>query len=96
MMRIRGCLWHKGSNGLGVGPMWLRLLLPYRKTFDAAARKHDECYDTRGDGESRKAYDLCFFADMVSWCENWRQLMMAHVYFVAVRLFGWMFFRYDK
>ena len=95
-MRLKGCLWHEGSNGLGVGPMWLRRWLPYRKAFDAAARKHDEGYDQGGEYIARLYYDLCFFADMASWCENWRQLMMAHVYFVAVRLFGWMFFRYDK
>ena len=40
-MRLKGCLWHEGSNGLGVGPIWLRLLLPYRKLFDKAARIHD-------------------------------------------------------
>ena len=38
---LKGLLWHKDSNGLGVGPIWLRRLLPYRKLFDSAARIHD-------------------------------------------------------
>ena len=38
---IKGLLWHEGSNGLGVGPIWLRRLLPYRRLFDKAARIHD-------------------------------------------------------
>ena len=96
MMRIRGCLWHKGSNGLGVGPMWLRRWLPYRKTFDAAARKHDECYDTRGDGESRKAYDLLFLCSCLSVSDTALQCMVAYVYYALVRLFGWAFYRYDR
>ena len=41
MMHLKGCLWHVGSNGLGVGPIWLRRLLPYRRLFDSAARIHD-------------------------------------------------------
>ena len=38
---LKGLLWHEGSNGLGIGPIWLRRLLPYRKLFDSAARIHD-------------------------------------------------------
>ena len=63
MMRIKGCLWHEGSNGLGVGPMWLRRWLPYRKTFDTAARKHDDWYDTKGDGWARELDDLLFLCE---------------------------------
>lgn len=22
-MRLKGCFWHEGSNGLGIGPKWL-------------------------------------------------------------------------
>lgn len=74
-MTLRGCLWHEGSNGLGVGPMWLRKLLPYRKRFDKAARRHDECYDTRGDGETRKAYDLLFLRVCLKASETPQQRM---------------------
>lgn len=95
-MTFKGCLWHEGSNGLGVGPMWLRRCLPYRKRFDKAARKHDECYDTRGDGEARKAYDLLFLCSCLSVSDTALQRMVAYVYYMLVRLFGWAFYRYDR
>lgn len=95
-MTLRGCLWHEGSNGLGVGPMWLRRWLPYRKTFDAAARKHDDCYDTCGDGESRKAYDLLFLCSCLSVSGTTLQCMVAYAYYALVRMFGWAFYRYDR
>lgn len=76
--------------------MWLRLLLPYRKRFDKAARKHDECYDTRGDGESRKAYDLLFLCSCLSVSDTAFQRMVAYVYYALVRMFGWAFYRYDR
>lgn len=95
-MGLRGCLWHEGSNGLGVGPIWLRKLLPYRKRFDKAARKHDECYDTKGDGEARKAYDLLFLCSSLSASDTMMQRMVAYVYYALVCLFGWAFYRYDR
>ena len=94
MKKLRGTMWKPGVNGLGVGPVWMRRLLPYRWQFDAAGREHDKWYDIGGESYARLMYDLRFFADMVSWCENWKQLLMAHVYFIAVRMFGWAFFRY--
>ena len=95
-MRIRGCLWHKGSNGLGVGPMWLRRWLPYRKRFDKAARKHDECYDTRGDWKDRREDDILFLQSLLEVSETTLQVSVAVVYFYLVRLFGWLFYRYKK
>ena len=83
-MKIKGALWKKGVNGLGVGPMWLRKLLPYRKLFDKAARKHDECYDTSGDGEERKAYDLLFLCSCLSVSNTPMQRIAAYIYFVLV------------
>lgn len=96
MMMMKGCLWHEGSNGLGVGPMWLRRWLPYRERFDAAARVHDACYDTRGDGETRKAYDLLFLRVCLKASETPQQRMLAYVYFWMVRAFGWAFYRYGR
>lgn len=95
-MKLKGIFWHEGSNGLGVSPMLLRSLLPYRKRFDKAARKHDECYDTRGDGEARKAYDLLFLCSCLSVSDTAMQRMVAYVYYVLVRLFGWAFYRYGR
>ena len=93
-MNIKGLLWHEGSNGLGVGPIWLRRLLPYRKLFDKAARIHDQCYDTKGN--SRKLYDLLFLYNCLNVCTNPLQKFIAYIYYILVRLFGWLFYRYQK
>lgn len=95
-MCLRGCFWHEGSNGLGVGPVWLRRWLPCRKAFDTAARMHDECYDTQGDGDMRKMADYVFLFEMLKACYKPWQRGMAYVYFGLVRGFGWMFYRYEK
>lgn len=95
-MELRGCLWHEGVNGLGIGPNWMRWCLPYRKKFGKAARKHDECYDVKGDREARKAYDLLFLCSCLTVSKNALQRVMAYVYYALVRAFGWAFYRYDK
>ena len=96
MMRLKGCLWHKGSNGLGVGPMWLRRWLPYRKRFDKAARKHDAEYDEQGDWKDRREDDILFLQSLLEVSETTLQVSVAVVYFYLVRLFGWLFYRYKK
>ena len=93
---LKGCLWHQGSNGLGVGPIWLRRWLPYRKTFDAAARKHDEWYDTKGDGWARELDDLLFLCECLKAARTPMQRFFACLYFLLVRTFGWAFYRYNK
>ena len=96
MMHLKGYLWHQGINGLGVGPMWLRRWLPYRKTFDAAARKHDEWYDTKGDGWARELDDLLFLYESLKVSKTPMQRFFAYLYFLLVRMVGWMFYRYNK
>lgn len=96
MMRIRGCFWHKGINGLGVGPRWMRAFLPYKERFDSAAREHDAAYDCEGDGYSRFLADKRLLREMLCASENVTQCFFAIVYFTLVRMFGWMFYRYDK
>lgn len=91
--RIRGCLWSPGVNGLGVLGFHH---LPYRRRFDAAARKHDEEYDERGGWKERRDYDIIFLQDMLTECVNTVQVAVAVVYFFAVRLFGWLFFNYKN
>ncbi len=95
-MMLKGCFWHKGSNGLGVGPMWLRRWLPYRKAFDDAARKHDDWYDTKGDGWARELDDLLFLYECLRVDKTPMQRLFAYLYFLLVRMFGWMFYRYDR
>lgn len=95
-MMFKGCFWHEGSNGLGVGPMWLRRWLPYRKTFDAAARVHDDCYDMRGDEQTRRLYDIGFLILCLQSSRSDWACAVAWVYFILCRLFGWMFYRYNR
>ncbi|MDY3876883.1 MAG: hypothetical protein SOZ60_05655 [Prevotella sp.] len=94
-MRLRGCLWHKGSNGLGIGPLWLRRWLPYRKVFDAAARKHDAWYDMKGDGWARQMYDIGFLIMCLKARRSDMACVFAWIYFILCRMFGWMFYRYN-
>ena len=92
-MRLKGALWKPGVNGLGV---WGIRCLPYRKRFDAAARKHDAEYDERGDWKDRREFDILFLQSMLEVSETTLQVSVAVVYFYLVRLFGWMFYRYKK
>ncbi len=94
-MTLKGIFWSEGSNGLGVGPMWLRRWLPCRERFYKAARTHDECYDTLGDGDSRKIYDLIFLCACISASQNAFQRILSYIYYFLVRAFGWMFYRYN-
>jgi hypothetical protein len=76
--------------------MWLRRWLPYRKRFDTAARKHDDWYDTKGDGWARELDDLLFLCDCLKVSKTPMQWFFAYLYFFLVRMFGWMFYRYQK
>jgi hypothetical protein len=96
-MSLKGCFWHKGSNGLGVGPKWLRAWLPYRILFNSAAVKHDSSYDIKGGNWYLRAVaDLGFLHDMLKVSCNMEEKVMALAYYILVRMFGWMFYRYDR
>ena len=93
MMKIRSVFWKPGINGLGVRGIHF---LPYRKLFNAAACEHDANYDEKGTWKDRRIYDIHFLRCMTKVCENDTECSFAFVYFVAVRLFGWMFYRYGR
>lgn len=95
-MTLRGILWHKGINGLGVGPKWLRYCLPYHRRFDVSARYHDSLYDKGGNDNDRAQADRIFFEHMLKCCINGRMLLCAVAYYKMVRWFGWAFFRYNN
>lgn len=92
-MRIEGILWKPGVNGLGVQGFHR---LPCRRRFDTAARRHDAFYDCRGGWRERRAYDIVFLGDMVAACRTTLHVSVAVAYFCAVRMFGWLFYRYDR
>ena len=95
-MRLRGFLWKPGINGLGVGPMWMRRLLPYRHCFDGAAKEHDRRYDNGGTCRDRRTADSIMLTDMVRMCGNDLQVVFSIEYYFMVRAFGWLFFRYNS
>jgi hypothetical protein len=90
-VKIKGCLWKPGVNGLGVLGFHK---LPYRKRFNKAARSHDYHYDLAGNWWARREYDILFLQNMVDVCENTLQVSVAVAYYYVVRLFGWAFFNY--
>ena len=96
MKKLRGMLWKPGVNGLGIGPKWLRRLLPYRKRFHEAALHHDVRYDKRGGDKERCKYDIAFLEDMIYDSSSTLQVSVAVVYYYAVRVFGWLFYRYNR
>jgi len=93
-MRLRGLLWKPGINGLGVGPAWLRMLLPYRHRFDGVAKEHDRMYDDGGTWRDHRAADFMLLTDMVRLCANDVQVVFGVAYYFMVRMFGWLFYRY--
>lgn len=92
-MKIKGIFYKPGINGLGVSGFHH---LPYRNRFDEAARHHDWMYDLGGDHKDREAADVRFLYDCVRVCDKTFQVTTSIIYFYAVRLFGWMFFKYKK
>ena len=94
--KMRGCLWKAGVNGLSVGPSWMRRLLPYRERFDTAARIHDDIYDVKGDGHMRFLADKYLLENMLRQSGNDLQVGFSVAYYVCVRMFGWLFYRYDR
>lgn len=93
MKQLRGILWKPGVNGLGVRGFHH---LPYRHLFNAAACEHDANYDERGTWKDRRIYDIHFLRCMAKVCQSDLQCDFAFVYFVIVRLFGWLFYRYGR
>lgn len=93
---LRGFLWKQGVNGLGVGPKWLRFFLPYKERFDTAVKIHDADYDKNGDAHDRFNADSLLLTNMVCVSVNGIQVLFSIIYYITVRLFGWMFYRYNR
>lgn len=85
--------WKEGVNGLGVLGFHL---LPCRRLFDDAARRHDAEYDEKGTWRDRRDWDIFFFEGMLYVCRTDAHVACAVVYYVCVRLLGWLFYRYNK
>jgi len=72
-------------------------LLPFSKLFNEAAKKHDIGYGIGGNKSNKNYIDSTFIWDMITVC-NWNPFswLFACFYYLAVRLFGFMFFNYKK
>lgn len=92
-LRLKGCLWKPGINGLGVRGFHH---IPYRVLFDIPARMHDNDYDKQGKGNDRFDYDVTFLRNCLWLCSKDVETFFAILYFIFVRIFGWMFFRYHR
>lgn len=92
-IRLKGCLWKPGINGLGVRGFHH---LPYRKRFDYAARNHDRLYDCEGSSKDRFNVDRLFLEWCIQSSHTDFQCFFAILYFVIVRMFGWAFYRYNR
>lgn len=95
-MALKGIFWKSGVNGLGIGSSRINSLLPCSDLFYYAACRHDVNYDCNGDEDTRKMADYVFLMDMLKACYRPWQRIVAYVYFGLVRVWGWMFYRYDK
>ena len=95
-MKLKGVFWKEGINGLGVGPQWMRRLVPYKRKFDLPACAHDRAYDVGGSEADRLRADRALLDVMLSLCTNGTQLLFAAFYYCMVRIFGRLFFRYDE
>lgn len=93
------------SNGCGCSKGVLRFIKPpYAKYFDLPCCCHDDDYDIGGDKNARQNADKQLFLrcfKLIQLRENNPYLMVwltliAMLYFVSVRLFGWLFFTYKK
>jgi len=70
-------------------PLWIKKILS--RNFNEACRIHDENYDEQL--LTRKEIDYKFFKDMI---ETSDKVHLAYLYYVAVRLLGWISYKGQK
>lgn len=83
------------GNGCGPRFLYLDKLIP-ELCFNLACRHHDFNYDIGGTEEDRKESDKTFLAEMITSSWSTRCVLFAHVYYKAVRLFGYFAFNRGK
>ncbi len=73
---------------------------PHHIFFNASCKKHDEGYAKGGDSLRRLECDVKFYGAMIEDIQGvrgyWRRLyyrLWAFLYFVSVRIFGWIRFK---
>ena len=89
-MRLKGILWRAGVNGCGV----FGIKPPFFDKFQACCELHDAMYDLGGDGKARFKADKRLLMDMVERSTGSWLMLWCFVYYLSVRMFGWLFFNY--
>lgn len=80
---------------------WLSKLIP-NLIFVDACNVHDTLYKRGGDKEKRKNADKIFLHTMIDQCNKRSGLsslgykMAAYIYYISVRIFGWVFFKNNE
>lgn len=75
---------------------------PYALFFESSCLKHDYSYWIGGTEEDRITADIGFFKAMLKDCERLtglqktKYIIWSHLYFIAVRTFGWKYFYYTN
>lgn len=92
MIKLKGLFYKPGINGCGVELFSYHT--PYHKLFNECCCCHDACYDLGGNGKDRFKYDRKFLQLMIPKCQSTWHVIIAMLYYLLVRLFGWLFFNY--
>ena len=90
-MRLKGILWRAGINGCGV----FGVKPPFFDKFQACCELHDAMYDLGGDDKARFKADKRLLVDMVERSTGSWLMLWCFVYYLSVRMFGWLFFNYQ-
>lgn len=89
-MNLKGILWRAGVNGCGV----YGVKPPFFDKFQACCELHDAMYDLGCDGKARFRADKRLLMDMVEKSTGSWLMLWCFVYYLSVRMFGWLFFNY--
>ena len=92
MRNLKGALWRAGVNGCGV----FGIKPPFFDKFQACCELHDAMYDLGGDGKARFKADKRLLVDMVERSTGSWLMLWCFVYYLSVRMFGWLFFNYKE
>lgn len=79
--------------GPAIFPQWVLACLPFAMTFNNAAYSHDVAYAGNSKHKSRFEADYVFLTRCKAASTNLTSYCFAHIYFVLVRTYGWMFWK---
>lgn len=90
--KLKGAFWRAGVNGCGV----FGIKPPFFDKFQACCELHDAMYDLGGGKKERFRADKRLLVDMVERSTGSWLMLWCFVYYLSVRMFGWLFFNYKE